>query len=327
MEVRAVSDTTAHGGDSMADHPVPLIPALIGPTAVGKTAIGIALAERVNGEIISADSRQVYKDLTIGTAKPGAESLRRVPHHFIDELDVSEPFSAGLFARAASDRIEGILARGRLPIVVGGSTLYIEALLHGLADIPDTTAATRSRLMERLDAEGARALYEELRMVDPNSAATMDETKTHRVVRALEVYLDTGRSLSSYHGESPASTFSFAPHVLTRPREELYRRINQRVDQMLADGLIQENRRLLSEREHQEVISLRTIGYREPRSYLRGEISYEEMVRQLKRNTRRYAKRQLTWFRRHEAYSWHDLSSFPGPSVLVNQILQCCGLH
>ena len=319
--MHAVSDPNTHGGDSMADRTVPLIPALIGPTAVGKTAIGIALAERANGEIISADSRQVYKGLTIGTSKPDAVSLRRVPHHFIDELEVSEPFSAGLFAQAASNRIERILARGRLPIVVGGSTLYIEALLHGLADIPATTAATRSRLMERLDAEGARALYEELRKVDPDSAATMDETKTHRVVRALEVYLDTGRPLSSYHAESSGSPFSFAPHVLTRPREELYERINRRVDLMLADGLIAENRRLLSESEHQDAMALRTIGYREPRAYLRGEISYEEMVRQLKRNTRRYAKRQLTWFRRHEGYSWHDLSNYSASHALVKKLL------
>ncbi len=292
----------------MAEPLLPIIPALIGPTAVGKTEFGVALAEQINGEIISADSRQVYRQLTIGTAKPEAALLERVPHHFIDELDLDEPFSAGLFAQAATERMEEVLARGRRPIVVGGSTLYIEALLHGLSDIPATSMATRARLMARLDSEGETALYQALREVDPASAATMDETKSQRIVRALEVYIDTGRPLSSYHAQQPAARFRFAPHVLTRPREQLYDRINRRVDQMLADGLIEENRTLLARGELLAAKPLKTIGYREPLSYLRGELGYEEMVRLLKRNSRRYAKRQLTWFRRHAEYRWHDVS-------------------
>lgn len=297
----------------------PPILALIGPTAVGKSAVGLALAEQIGGEIISADSRQVYRPLTIGTAKPKPEELGRVPHHFIDELELVDPFSAGVFADSAAKRIESILARGGHPIVVGGSTLYIEALLHGLADIPPTSGHTRTRLMKRLDVEGADVLYRELLDVDPEIAATMDATKTQRVVRALEVFEDTGRPLSSYHAQSPAARFRFLPIVLTRPRPILYDRINRRVDRMLEAGLIDENRSLLHTAPDSGLNPLRTIGYREPMAYLRNEIDHEEMVRRLKRNSRRYAKRQLTWFRRREDYRWLDVSE---PGVTVDTIVE-----
>ncbi len=282
--------------------------ALVGPTAVGKTALSLELAERLGGEIISADSRQVYRPLTIGTAKPSPEELARVRHHFVDELELDEPFSAGRFAEAAEARIEAILGRGRVPIVVGGSTLYLEALLHGLAEIPGTTRATRDRLTARLRTEGGEALYRELQRLDPVSARAMDATKTQRVVRALEVLCDTGRPLSAYHASRPVPRFAFAPVVLTRPRAALYDRIDRRVDLMLEAGLLEENRRLLDAGVEPGLNPLRTIGYREPMAYLRGETGYDEMVRRLKQSTRRYAKRQLTWFRRREAYRWLDLS-------------------
>jgi tRNA dimethylallyltransferase len=301
---------------------VPTIPALIGPTAVGKTELSIDLAERMDGEIISSDSRQIYRQLSIGTAKPDHEDLQRVPHHFIDELDISEPFSAGRFAQAASERIDQILKRGKIPIVVGGSTLYIEALLHGLAEIPPTTAATRTALMDRLDREGEDILYQELQAVDPDSAAMMDPTKTQRVVRALEVYIDTGQPLSSYHEEKTVSQHRFAPRVLTRPREELYDRINRRVDEMLERGLVEENRNLQGYVNERTPNPLRTIGYREPLAYLRGEIGFDEMVRLIKRNSRRYAKRQLTWFRRHDEYVWVDVSQVEIESGVDVDILQ-----
>lgn len=298
---------------------------MIGPTAVGKTALGLALAERLGGEIVSADSRQVYRQLSIGTAKPSAEERARVPHHFIDELDVSEPFSAGRFAEAAAARIEQILDRGRVPLVVGGSTLYIEALLHGLADIPATSAATRAHLTRRLEREGAAALFRELQELDPTSAATMDATKTQRVVRALEVYRDTGRPLSSFHARRPAVRFPFAPVVLTRPREVLYQRIDRRVDRMLEAGLVEENRRLLGAGIPPSANPLRTIGYREPMAYLRGEIGYDEMVRRLKRNSRRYAKRQLTWFRRHDDYAWLDVEPYDETDAAADALVAATG--
>ncbi len=293
----------------MTDDSASPILALIGPTAVGKTTLSLTLTERLGGEIVSADSRQVYRGLTIGTAKPSPEELARVPHHFIDELDLDEPFSAGRFAEAATERIEAILNRDKVPLVAGGSTLYLEALMHGLAEIPETTAATRDRLMARLRDEGSEVLYRELERLDPASAATMDATKTQRVVRALEVLHDTDRPLSYYHTHRTPPRFRFTPVVLTRPRADLYERINRRVDQMLEAGLLDENRRLLDAGVSPSLNPLRTIGYREPLAHLRGEIEYDEMVRRLKQNTRRYAKRQLTWFRRHDTYRWLDLSS------------------
>lgn len=283
------------------------IVAIIGPTAVGKTETSLTLAEKIGGEIVSADSRQVYRHLTIGTAKPTPEQLARVPHHFIDELELYEPFSAGRFADEAATRIQQIRSRGRLPIVVGGSTLYIEALLHGLSEIPNTTASTRNRLMQRLRLMGPETLFRELQHVDPKIAATMDASKTQRIVRALEVFYDTGQPLSYYHEQKTCSAFSFLAIVLTRPRERLYDRINRRVDSMLDAGLVEENRHLLDTVERQRANPLRTIGYREPMAYLRGEIEYDEMVRLLKRNSRRYAKRQLTWFRRRQDYKWLDI--------------------
>ncbi len=292
--------------------------ALIGPTGVGKTALSLTLAERLDGEIVSADSRQLYRPLTIGTAKPTVDELASVPHHFINELDLAEPFSAGRFAAAANDRIDAILDRGCTPLVVGGSTLYIEALLHGLAEIPPTSAATREQLMARLREEGPKPLFEELQAVDPTSAATMDPTKSQRIVRALEVYSDTGRPLSHFHEARPRPRHRFRPIVLTRPRAELYDRINRRVDTMLDAGLIEENRALMEAGVAAEITPLRTIGYREPMAYLRGEVSYETMVERLKQNSRRYAKRQLTWFRRRAEYEWLDLSK-PLPEGFILQ--------
>ncbi len=307
----------------MPDSPA-LVLALLGPTAVGKTALALALAERLGGEIVSADSRQVYRPLTVGTAKPSLEELARVPHHFIGELELDERFSAGRFAEAAEARIADILGRGRVPLVAGGSTLYLESLLHGLADVPETSAATRARLMARLRDEGGAVLYDELEKLDPASAATMDATKTQRVVRALEVLHDTGQPLSHYHAHRRQPAFSFVPVVLTRPRPVLYERINRRVDWMLEAGLLDENRRLLEAGVSPTLNPLRTIGYREPMAHLQGEIGYDEMVRRLKQNTRRYAKRQLTWFRRHEAYRWLDLESSGTLGGAVDTVFLVC---
>ncbi len=277
---------------------------LTGPTAVGKTSLSLELAERLDAEIISADSRQIYRELTIGTSKPEPDQLARIPHHFIDELDLGTPFSAGEFARQAHARIRSILERGRVPLVVGGSTLYLHALQFGLADIPPVAPEVRQHLENRLADEGADALFAELHRFDPASAATLDPTKTHRLLRALEVYHGTGRPLSSYYENQQPPPFTFKVVVLYREREALYGRINQRVDQMLERGLLDEVRGLLERDVDPAEKALQTIGYQEPIAYLRGAIDYDEMVRLIKRNSRRYAKRQLTWFRRYPDYQW-----------------------
>ena len=283
------------------------VPVLTGPTGVGKTRLSLELSERAPVEIISADSRQVYTELTIGTAKPDAEMQAQVPHHFIDERSVfnsDDTFSAGTFAREAWKRIREIQHRGHLPVVVGGSTLYVHALHEGLADIPDVPPAIRAKIESALKEDGPEALFERLQQVDPKTAAGMDATKTRRVQRALEVYEATGRPLSYYHQQTPVPPFDFDVVVLHRDRQKLYDRINARVDTMLEAGLVDEVAALDARGVDRSRSPLRTIGYKEVFAYLDGDIPFDEMVRLIKRNTRRYAKRQLTWFRRYDTYSW-----------------------
>ena len=236
---------------------------LTGPTAVGKTDLSLQLARTLSAEIVSADSRQVYRQMRIGTAKPPPDVLAAVPHHFVDELDLDTPFSAGAFAEQAFQRIREIVARGRVPLVVGGSTLYLHALRHGLADIPPVPSSVRRDVEARLSREGAEALYAELRSVDPASAATMDATKTQRLVRALEVYHGTGEPLSSFHAAQAPPPFRFRTIVLYRERAELYARIEHRVDQMLAEGLVDEVQGILADGYSPDLNPLRTIGYQE----------------------------------------------------------------
>ena len=288
--------------------PSPPLLVVTGPTASGKSALALHLAEKHDGELISADSRQVYRLLDIGTAKPSPDELARVPHHFIDALALDADFSAGRFAEAAWARIDAIRTRGRTPIVVGGSTLYVRALTEGLADVPAIAPDVRADIERRREAEGNEALFAELQRVDPTQAATMDATKSQRLVRALEVYHGTGRPLSYYHEHQPRPPHAFRVVVLAPEREKLYARINQRVDEMLAAGLLDEVRGVLKTGCSPEANPLRTIGYQEPIAYLRGEIDYDEMVRLLKRNSRRYAKRQLTYYKRYP--NWLDPADF-----------------
>ncbi len=290
---------------ALHDDDDPPVLTLTGPTAVGKTELSLSLAEALDAEIISADSRQVYSELTIGTAKPGPEELERVPHHFINERSIEEtPGSAGAFADEANERIREIRSRGRQALVVGGSTLYVHALQEGLADIPDVPQDVRTHLEERLEDEGKEALYAELELVDPEQAERCDPTKTQRVIRALEVYHHTNRSLTSYYENQPEPPFSYRTVVLNRDRQRLYDRINHRVDQMLEVGLLDEVRDVMELDVRLDEAPLSTIGYREPIQFLRGEIDRNEMIRLIKRNSRRYAKRQLTWFRRYDDYIW-----------------------
>lgn len=296
------------------------IPVLLGPTAVGKSAVALALAERIGADIISADSRQIYRGLDIGTAKPTTEEQARVVHHFIDERDPDEPYSAGAFADAAARRIQAGLDDGRRFIVAGGSTLYLHALLEGIGETPPSSPQCRSRLERRLEREGREQLYEELREIDPQAADSIDPANTHRLLRALEVHAVSGRPLSSFHPRPPSS-LPFSPVLLLRDRQTLYRRINERVDAMVDAGLFQEVERLLEQGYDPELSPLRTIGYRECIRHLRGEIDEAEAVRLVKRNSRRYAKRQLTWFRRYPAYPSLDLDPIPTSDAAAHRIL------
>lgn len=273
------------------------IPVITGPTAVGKTELVVNLFAILEIEVVSADSRQVYRELNIGAAKPDPEILARIPHHFVNERSLEEPFSAGRFMEEARGRIGDILGRGRIPLVAGGSTLYLRALEHGLADIPDVPAAIRANIQQRLKQDGPEALYAALQQVDPRAAATMDATKTQRLARALEVYEATGVPISQFHEAQAPPPYAYRTIILQRPRAELYARIERRADEMLEAGLVDEVRGLLEAGYDPGLNPLRTIGYQEPIAFLKGEITEDEMVRLIKQNTRRYAKRQETWFR------------------------------
>jgi tRNA dimethylallyltransferase len=278
---------------------------LVGPTASGKTAIGVHLAKRLHGEVISADSRQVFKYLDVGTAKPTRAQRASVPHHFVDELLPDEEFNAGQFGDRGRVVIRKLFDKGLTPIVVGGSGLYVRSLIDGLFEGPGADKEYREILEARVRAGGVQKLIEELRTIDPGAAAKADPSKPRRIIRALEVYHVTGRPISAHHQEQHVLT-EFRPVMfgLEWDRKTLYDRINRRCEEMIAAGLLQEVERLEKRGYDTSINALNTVGYAEAFAYRRGEISYDEMVRLFRQNSRRYAKRQLTWFRRDSRIQW-----------------------
>ncbi len=300
----------------------PVILALVGPTASGKSSLAMRIAERIQGEIVSADSRQVFRFMDIGTAKPSVADRQRIPHHFIDILDPSEEYSAGQYGIDARARIVQALAAGRRPIVVGGSGLYVRALIDGLFDGPARDPEIRARLQEELRIRGGEYLFDRLRSLDPSAAATMDATKTRRVMRALEVFEVTGRPLSAQHAEqSPVAPFSVSQWALDWDRRTLYRRIEDRVDAMLAAGLVGEVRGLGERGYGPTLNALNTVGYKEAFQYLAGSISEERMVSLIKQQTRRFAKRQLTWFRADRRIRWERIADERDLDAIAEKIL------
>jgi tRNA dimethylallyltransferase len=288
----------------------PFVLAIVGPTASGKTPVSLLLAERLNGEIVSADSRQIYKYLDIGTAKPTPADRARVKHHFIDILEPGEEYSAGQFGQEARRVIERMFQRGKLPILVGGSGLYVKAVVDGLFEGPGRDPDVRSRLSEQMGREGVGSLLEALRKVDPSAVANMTEVKPRRLIRALEVYAITGKPISEFHAEQETKPKFKAVQVgLDWKRAELYDRINERVDRMIAGGLVDEVKRLRARGYNRHLNALNTVGYKEVFDYLEGSCSLEDAVRLIKQNTRRYAKRQLTWFRADRRIRWVSMSA------------------
>ena len=283
----------------------PKLAVLVGPTAVGKTAVAIDLALRLGAEIVNADSLQVYRELDIGTAKPTPAERAMVPHHLVDIASPDEAYDAARYMREARQVIRIIKARGVLPLVGGGTGLYIKALLHGLFADGGASPAIRDRLQEEVRTRGLAALHERLSRVDPETAARLPPGDTYRIVRALEVVEATGRPLSALLAEhrfrdSPYATVKLG---LTRPREELYALIDQRVDLMLAAGWLGEVEGLLN-RYEASIKPLQSLGYRHLVAFLQAQVGWEEAVAQIKRDTRRYAKRQLTWFRADPEVRW-----------------------
>lgn len=284
------------------------IPVIAGPTAVGKTSVSVRVARTLLSEIISVDSRQVFREMRIGTARPSDGDMQSVRHHFVADRNLNESFSAGIFAREAEKRIGTILQNDCPPLVVGGATLYLKALTDGLADIPSVDPEIRDELNRRLESEGSEILFQELCKIDPPYALTLDSSKSQRIVRGLEVWTGTGKRLSEYISVKSNPRFTYTIFVLDRDRTELYDRINRRVLSMVEAGLIEEVQAILAKGIDPEINALRTIGYREVVRHLNGECTEKEMISDLQKNSRRYAKRQLTWFRRISGARWINLT-------------------
>lgn len=287
---------------------IPKLLIICGPTASGKSELALKLARELDAEIVNADSMQVYRGLDIGTAKPSREQLAEVPHHLVDVVAPDGSFSAADFALAADAAIREIGSRGKRAIVVGGTGLYIRALLKGLVDSPAGSAELRAALQEEADRYGNATMLEKLRLVDPELAAGLHPNNLVRILRALEVHRLTGIPLSRQQREHAFSAHRY--HSLqigiSVERAELYRRIEQRVGNMLAAGLLGEVRGLLSAGFGRELKAMRSIGYKESIAHLLGEIPLEEAVRLIKRDTRHYAKRQLTWFKADPNILWFE---------------------
>ena len=286
---------------------------LLGPTAVGKTAVAIQLAQRLNAEIVSIDSRQIYRQMDIGTAKPSPEEQKAARHHLIDCVDISQPFSVADYQFLADTAIADIQNRDKRVLLVGGAGLYFRAIVDGLFEGPGADPSLRERLEREAAQHGVDVLHNRLRACDPESAERIHPNNIVRVIRALEVYELTGIPMSEHQQQwhPEKQRYPFIAFCLTMPRARLYQRIEQRVDVMLANGLIAEVESLLAAGYARDTVALRSFGYKELIAYLDGKSTYLEAVEQLKQNTRRFAKRQLTWFRKDTRIEWIDRSTTP----------------
>jgi tRNA dimethylallyltransferase len=279
---------------------------LLGPTAVGKTELSLELAEKLHSSIISADSRQLYADLKIGTAAPTPEQLARVHHHFVGTLQLSDYYSAAHYAEEVLTLLDTLFQKQDLALMTGGSMMYIDAVCNGIDDIPTIDDTTRATMKRRLEEEGLDSLCEELKKLDPEHYAVVDRKNPRRVVHALEICHMTGQTYTSFRkNERKKRPFNIIKIGLTREREELYHRINTRVDQMMEKGLLEEAKSLIEKRS---LNALNTVGYKEMFTFIDGLWSLEEAIERLKGNTRRYARKQLTWFKKDEEMKWIDLS-------------------
>ena len=298
----------------MGEQKTPLV-ILTGPTAVGKTALSVRLAKAIGGEIISADSMQVYRHMDIGSAKITPEEMSGVPHHLIDILEPSEEFNVVWFQRLARRAVQEICGRGHVPVVAGGTGFYIQALLYDVDFTEnDGDPALRRQLQTIAKTQGSGALYERLRKIDPKSCETIHENNVKRVIRAIEFYEKTGVRISEHNRiqRQNSSPYNFAYFVLTDDRQKLYGRIEERVDEMMAQGLVGEVYRLKEMGCTADMVSMQGLGYKEILAYLDGKSTLEEAVYRIKLNTRHFAKRQLTWFRRERDVIMLDRQDFDG---------------
>jgi tRNA dimethylallyltransferase len=292
---------------------------IAGPTAVGKTDLCVKLAQLLDTEVVSADSRQFYRELAIGTAKPTPEEMQGVTHHFVDSHSIHDYYSVGDYEKDCLAVLEEIFSRKDVAILTGGSGMFIKIVTDGIDEMPEADLALRTHLMNRLETKGLTPLASELASLDPVYFAEVDQQNPQRIVRALEVCLSTGQPFSSFRKNQKAERpFTSIRIGLERPREELYQRIDKRMDLMLAAGLEEEALRYMNYRDH---YALKTVGYKEIYEHLDGDYDKEEMLRLLKRNSRRYAKRQLTWFRNQDDFTWFDAKNEEAIISFVKQLV------
>jgi len=297
----------------------PSVIVIVGPTASGKTDLSIRLAKELNGEIVSADSMQIYKKMTIGTAKPTKEEMQGIPHHMIDIVEPTENFNVAMYKEMAEQKIEEILARGKTPIVVGGTGLYVDTLVNGIEfSNMDKDPDYCQMLEKQVEINGVDWLHEELRKVDSEAAESIEKNNIRRVIRALEIYKVTGKTKTQLDKESRKETkYNYQIFGMLWNREELYERINLRVDIMFETGLLEEVKELLNTDGFSKT-ALQGLGYKEVVEYLEEKVSYEEMVEKIKMETRRYAKRQMTWFKRNDKIIWLDAKN---KEMLLEEVL------
>ncbi|WZL89134.1 tRNA (adenosine(37)-N6)-dimethylallyltransferase MiaA [Salinimicrobium sp. 3283s] len=291
--------------------------AVVGPTAIGKTSMGIELARHFNTEIISADSRQFYKEMQIGTAVPSEAELKAARHHFIQHISVEEDYSVGDFERDAIQRLQELFLKHDVVVMVGGSGLYIDAVVKGLDEFPEVDPKIRLNLKENLEQKGLETLQEELKTLDPEYYSEVDLQNPQRVIRALEICRGTGKPYSDFRKKNSKNRFFDTLYVgISAEREIIYDRINHRVDIMMQQGLLEEVKALFMKRE---LNALNTVGYKEIFKYLEERWDLETAVSEIKKNTRRFAKRQLTWFRKNETINWFDAETPPNEIITAIQ--------
>ena len=283
--------------------------AVVGPTGIGKTALGIQLAKHFNTEIVSADSRQFFKEMEIGTAVPSKEELEQASHHFIQHKSIFEPYSVGDFEKEALSLLEDLFQKKDVVVMVGGSGLYVDAVISGLDEFPEVDPEIRSKLNQRLEDEGLQSLQKELKQKDPEYYKSVDLENPHRLIRALEVCQASGKPFSSFL-DKPRAARPFKSFYIgiDAPRETIYERINTRVDLMMEAGLLREAENLYA---NKDLNALQTVGYKELFEYIEGNCTLEFAISEIKKNTRRFAKRQLTWLRKNETILWVPYNAEP----------------
>lgn len=289
---------------------------IVGPTAVGKTEISLKLAKKINAEIISADSRQIFKKMDIGTAKPTKEELAKITHHFIDYKEINDYYSAGKFGKEATEKINEIFTKDKTPLVVGGSGLYVKALTEGIFTGDFRSEEVRKNLRNEIEKFGLESLYAKLKKVDSDYAKIVKPTDEIRIVRALEVFEVSGKTLSQHFAEQKGSDLEFVQFCFTREREKLYERINFRVDEMFREGFLEEVKKLKNEGFGESERLLNTVGYKEVLQFLNKELSLDEAVILMKQFTRNFAKRQITWFKKVKGMEFLNLDELSEEEIL-----------